>query len=67
MPSKANPTPTEPRISDFQAASIASLVRVNPMSRAAVIVVASMATHTSPRLSVTGTAVSAAMNHSSRQ
>ena len=57
--------PIEPRMRYFQAASIASGVRAKPTSSADTIVVASMPTHSRPRLSRSGTAASPATNHSS--
>ncbi len=65
VPSNANPMPTEPRMSDFQAASMAAGVRDSPTSSAATMVAASMATHTRPRLSSSGTASRAPTNQSS--
>ena len=65
MPSSAKPIPIEPRIRYFQAASIACGVRLKPTSSADTIVVASIPTQTSPRLSTSGTAASPAANHGS--
>jgi hypothetical protein len=66
VPSSANPIPTDPRIRYFQAASIAAGVRAKPTRSADTIVVASMATHTRPRLSTSGTTVRPPTNHSSK-
>jgi hypothetical protein len=63
---RANPTPTVPRIRYFQAASMAAGVLVIPTSRADTTVVASIATHSRPRLSRSGTVRRLVTNHRNR-
>src|SRR5487761_2213042 len=62
MPRNAIATPTEPRTTYFQAASVAPRVPAWPTRNAVAIVVASTATHMTPRLSESTAKLMAARN-----